>query len=264
MSHQPVPFLDAQTCSLLSEFFEDLVQHEGGGDIRESWSLENAVPRHERDRFCDAVAAFHASGCDVAVTVERSVRPELQMLRPVERSELPERLENYCTARRLLRDIFAKGAPPPGLSEADEGTFRRMVEQQPDRVAATLPPKFRETGRSTALVWWTDHGRTTGLGATDIRDHLALEGAAYRDGEYLLRVEIPCTDAGEIAVPTVIDAGWHPRFRPQPPGQTRGLSRPISGEAASALPEWVGRPPVTDTTRVKPMGTLGENRRSTE
>ena len=256
MTKQPedVPFLPLPP-SLWSFQTALLADASGPGpEIWESWRQEHAVPASVRDSFFQALEGVWNSPATNPVDCLRScIDPSHQMARPIGHHQLPERVANVSNASSLIRATLGEGRLETILTEADAAELHQVARLSPDAAAKYLPTRLRARGKETDLVWWTDPGKLeTGLEGAELVDRLGLAGAHYSPCNWLLAVSLPVEDAGNLAIPTVLDAAGNPRFRPQPPAASAG--RTVAASSPNGLPEWVGRPPETTNATVEPRG----------
>jgi len=251
-------FLPEQQRLVLQNFLQALCEDPAGSAIVDAWKLERSVPEAVRNDFLNAIEeSWDGTPEDAMAVISRVITSEHQLLRTVEETSLPDSLANISNARHLLKAREEEGQPDAAtFSVQDAAEFHALVEKNPRLAKYFLPSCLRNRGKNTDLVWWTnEHELSAELSAADLRDRLALHGQAYVDCNWLIEVDVPRADASPCAVPTVLDAGIHSRFRPGEQDADRGQTVPLSGDEAG-LPEWVGRPPSTANAQCKARGHL--------
>jgi hypothetical protein len=246
----PEAFLPEQTTFAARDVAMALSQGPEGQSLLEAWRAERRVPANIRDAFLEEVATRVRAGADVRRAIRKSIRDDHLMRVGVPDGTLPNSLSNVSSAYGLLRDAERAGRLPTGLSVADAEPFHELVRRSPVAAASVVPQVLRE---GQPLVWWTNSRELEGLEPNEIRNRLGLSGDRYAPCAYLIEAELKRADVSPCAVPTVLDAGDNPAFRPVGPNENAGRTAPLDG-GNDGLPEWVSKPVSTQRATWRARG----------
>jgi hypothetical protein len=209
---------------------------EKGRRISENVATDRVLPNATRAEFEKRVEMRWSSGADpVDVLLGSRGSPPALVFRGHTAS-----LPTSTDVTTFVRD---RDIPNDWRSRA--GSHRNFLRFVRDVISKGVRVDLRLGGpHATSMVWYTfleevERARGAGEDLTRLRDRLGL--THIRPGSELAQLSCAVGDAGDLHVPSVLDAGDHAAFKPAATAsEPWGTTRDTRGE--EGLPEVVGAP----------------------
>ncbi|MEM7159606.1 MAG: hypothetical protein AAF799_42595 [Myxococcota bacterium] len=250
-----VQFLDENLERAISTLIAWVGSEAEGQLIIDGWRRERRIPKEHRDNFFSRLQLEFRKGTnDPSLSVAVAIHPSDQLLLSCTKECTPRLLANVGTVEKLLELLRKRGLET--VSPADAPRFSRFPNWIKTEILHRLGERYRSTGKKKDIVWWTDDEMIWKADSpASLVDILGLCPVAYPPGQHLFVTQCRSDDTGMLAVPTVLDAGWNPRFIPEDPGTSWGRTHPHSKDK-TGLKEWVGRPPLTNNVVFRIWGRI--------